>query len=186
MPRQQSSLLSRSEVMARHETAAIRRAWGEWLESLPWGHFVTLTFKYDTSSDAAVREFNRWVRRLEQRAQGPLGYFRVIEEGIGGLHHLHVLIGGTQSIGVSSVKASWPNGMSEVVVYKPHGGAARYVSKSLETGDYDLRLPTIWTACTGELSLLHNCCLRKKVCNVKYREGARVQKGSHTHSVSVR
>ena len=150
MPRHQSSLLSRSEVTARHERAATRAAWGEWLESLPWNHFATLTFKYDTSSDAAVREFNRWVRRLEQRAQGRLGYFRVIEAGSGRLLYLHVLIGGTQGLGVSSVKASWQNGMSEVVVYKPHGGATRYVCKGLETGEYDLRLPRTWTACTGE------------------------------------
>ena len=61
-----------------------RRAWGEWLSGFEWNHFATLTFTYQPRSEVAVREFRRWVRRLEQRAQRRINWFFVLERGSAG------------------------------------------------------------------------------------------------------
>lgn len=116
---------------------------GDWLDSLPWCHFATLTFGERHNEASARRAFARYVRRVEQRAQERCTWFAAFE-GLSEaeLPHVHALLNGTSRLGVDAVRSAWRGGIAEVRVYKASHGAAHYVAKHLgsERADYDFNL----------------------------------------------
>jgi hypothetical protein len=131
--------VGRDDLKLSHDA---RHAWGEWLGGFSWDHFATLTFVYDSQAEAALREFGRWIRRLEQRAQRRVSWFFALEPDSGGQLHIHVLLAGTDRVGVGGLRGAWLNGKSHIARYQSHGGAARYVTKFLgsKCAGYDLNL----------------------------------------------
>jgi hypothetical protein len=140
LPRGVSRFIDRDELIREALRLRTRRAWGDWLRQFPWDHFATLTFANAASLEDATRLFRRWVRHLEQRAQGSLDWFYVLERGAGGLLHIHSLTQGTGGLDAAALRHSWPGGRSDVSRYDPAKGATHYVSKWLggDSVDYDI------------------------------------------------
>ena len=130
-----------SIFLDRDEAAEVVRqlsgpvVWGEWLSEFSWDHFVTLTFRYPVSDEAATREVRRWIRRLEQRAQGRIGRFLVFETDAGGDIHVHAHLEGTSKLAEGHVRSTWRSGISEACPYDPNRGASHYVSKRMSSSD---------------------------------------------------
>ena len=119
----------------------VRTAWGDWLDGLPWDHYVTLTFGIKSGPDFARRTFDRWIRRLEQEAQTPVLWFVGFEDGkLFGRLHLHALTGNTSALPAEYMAKLWTPGWSRIVPYRPTLGAAHYVTKYVtkELLDYDI------------------------------------------------
>lgn len=130
-----------NEMEAAQQRKKVRRAWGEWLDGLPWDHYTTLTFGIKSGPDFARRAFGRWVRRLEQEAGLPLLWFVGFEDGrLLGRLHLHALVGNTRDLEPSYLSKVWTAGFSRIVPYKSKLGAAHYVTKYVtkELLDYDV------------------------------------------------
>lgn len=140
-----SRFLTAHEAATQVLTIQARKAWGDWLGTIPWDHWGTLTFAYAATEEMAAKQFRKWVRWVEQRVQGPVEWFYRVERGAGGRVHLHVLTKGTAAVGATGLIAAWQEGKSEVEGYSPRGGASRYVSKQLGEGAgyYDIHLPRI-------------------------------------------
>lgn len=120
----------------------LRYAWGEWLGPIPWSHFATLTFAREPTIEGALRQYRRWIRRLEQRAQRKVYSFRVAERSGGGILHYHALILGTDALSAPAIQLAWSAGRAQVSPYDASRGAAYYVSKDVATSpDYDVDLP---------------------------------------------
>ena len=133
------------ETQSRRESVAtLRKAWGEWLAEKEWDHFATLTFTHPNSSWAARREFRRWIRRLEQRAQRRVSWFFVAEKGAAETLHLHALVCGTRRLPDSMLADAWSNGRCDVSAYDRQRGAAHYLAKQIGglVMDYDMRRPS--------------------------------------------
>jgi hypothetical protein len=125
----------------RKRQQQLRRAWGEYLEGLPWDHYATLTFRRWSGEDFARRAFGSWARRLGQEAGMPLLWFVGFERGhqLGRLH-LHALLGNTRDISRCFLEKTWVSGFSHIVPYLPSHGAAYYVTKYVtkELLEYDV------------------------------------------------
>lgn len=119
-----------------------RKEYGEFLREMPWDFYTTLTFRLPIGCEAAVRRFNTWIRRLEQRAQGPVGWFRSVERGRSDLIHLHSLIEEPESLIISDLRDAWKWGRSDIQIYDPTREGAFYVAKDITNGraDWGIRL----------------------------------------------
>ena len=124
---------------------SVRKAWGDWVASMPWTHFATLTFANESSEARAKREFGRWIRWLEQRSRHPVGYVLAIERGRGGWLHLHALVD-CDDLSAATLRLTWHAGRSDVRDYDPKLAAAHYVTKEIAGSviDYDVRLQSHW------------------------------------------
>jgi hypothetical protein len=111
-------------------------AWGPFLHQFDWDHVATLTFRHSPSVDAAIREFLNWIRRLSKRTQCAIPWFCALERGHSGWLHHHVLMAGTASLTVETMRETWwtSGGISKIEVFDPARGAAWYVSKGVPGG----------------------------------------------------
>ena len=50
--------------------AAASKGWCEWLDSLEWDTYHTLTFKEDTAPEQGDKEFNRYIRFINEARWG--------------------------------------------------------------------------------------------------------------------
>lgn len=103
--------------------------WGEWIDEVQWNHFCTLTFAYEATVDGAKRQFLKFARRLDRRAQRAVEWFIVIERGPGGAVHVHSLLGATNQLENRTIAKQWHKGRSDVQRYEPGRGASYYVTK---------------------------------------------------------
>ena len=110
---------------------SVAQSWGEWLTRYEWDHYATLTFTYEPTVDQARRDFTRFRRRLEQRAQRAVQWFSAIETGQFGRRHMHALLQGTQGLAAEEVEAPWRSGIARVEPYDAKRGATYYVSKTI-------------------------------------------------------
>lgn len=102
---------------------------GDWLGQWNWTHFATLTFRYPASEASGRAQFLRWIRRLQQRSGGPVGWFYAFERGLGGSLHLHALV--EAHLPPKAVQATWSGGRAEVVPYDRDRGARYYIAKDI-------------------------------------------------------
>jgi hypothetical protein len=141
--------------------ASLRTAWGDFLTGAQaWSHYATLTFRprkvdppnkrrphgvhpnrwWNPNPDYAREQLQRFVKRLEQRTQGQVGYFWGTEHGrIGGRLHAHALLALGCELTHRQIEECWKKaGYARVL---PCAGAEPYVSKycSKEAADWDLR-----------------------------------------------
>ena len=127
---------------------AIGREYGTFLGRYAWAHYVTLTTRFPVSPAALRAEFDRFVRRLERVAQGPVSWSYTTEGGsFAERVHAHALLGGTERVTTAAIERLWPSGNTRVQVYDPAGGAAEYVSKDVgrepDYHDISRRLPPL-------------------------------------------
>lgn len=80
------------------DIGGLTEAYASYLGTMEWDYYVTLTFRYPVGSDFALRCAKQWVRRLEQRAQGPVDHFAKCEKGRSALNHIHALVAGPESL----------------------------------------------------------------------------------------
>jgi hypothetical protein len=114
---------------------------GDWLGKWNWTHFATLTFALSATEGSGRAQFLRWIRRLQQRSGGPVGWFYAFERGLGGSLHLHALL--EAPLPAKAAQAAWSAGRAEVVPYDRDRGARYYIAKDIWTSglDYDMHLP---------------------------------------------
>jgi hypothetical protein len=140
--------------------ATLRTAWADFLtDAQAWSHYATLTFRpraiapvnprrphgvypnrwWNPNPDYAREELRRFVRRIEQRTQGQVGYFWGTEHGrVGGRLHAHALLALGCELTYQRIKEAWKAGFARVL---PCAGAEPYVSKYCTKGaaDWDFR-----------------------------------------------
>jgi hypothetical protein len=112
----------------------LSQAYGNWLRTFDWSHWVTLTTSRTYSPDRLRKAFDEeFVRFATKTTQNPVQYFYAIEGGaLGDRPHLHALIAGTSQLECARLKAAWRHGQRvEVAVYVPHLGAAHYLAKEI-------------------------------------------------------
>jgi len=105
--------------------------WGDFLSSLRWTHFCTLTFEYEASVSSAFRSLKRFARRVGRKAQ--VRWFAVAERGVAGLVHLHVLLDVPGQLSPDHLVGEWRVGRVEVEEYDSSRGAGYYLAKGMGT-----------------------------------------------------
>lgn len=111
-----------------------RDEYANFLRQFDWQHFATFTAP-PPASERLVRSFHQTVRRLERVAQGPVRTFWVVEQGGGGVPHVHALLAGTRRLSCQEIAERWDLGHCDVQIYDPAQGAAYYLTKSLADED---------------------------------------------------
>lgn len=133
----ESGIASRRDV--------IKEVMGDWLGKLaPWDFFCTWTFSRRVNVDGAMYMGRRHLQWMERAAGVPTYGFLGTEKGdVGGLVHLHALIGNVAHLKPWCGKKfppakwgspccllhAWPCGYARVFPYDPVLGAKHYVSK---------------------------------------------------------
>ena len=134
-----STFLSKDEAARQRQLLETCHGWGVWVgRDFIWDHFVTLTFVHPKTEAAALVQFRRWLRRVEQRAKKGVGWFVVLERGAAGLLHLHVLLVHTDHLHAGAVGKAWRCGRVDVTPYDPSRGAAYYLTKDIGKAIVDL------------------------------------------------
>lgn len=121
----------------RRAPSITHRAWTTYLEGYTWSHIVTLTTDSVYSRARLVREFRRLVNRLGRISKFPSRFFYVIEKGAAGREHIHALLWSEVHLPNRVVEAQWRLGLTHVRRYDPPRNGAMYLSKELETVDFD-------------------------------------------------
>ena len=117
----------------RAELSLLRSGWGDFLERFHWSHFGTLTFRQERSQQSAVRDFRRWVRRVEQRSGGRVDWMFAVEPTYTGAAHVHCLLNTTKETTVEKLRDAWQAGFSKIVRYDRARGARHYLMKNVGT-----------------------------------------------------
>ena len=123
----------------------LKEAMGTWLGQLaPWDVFSTWTFSRPVQVAGAMFWARRHLRWLEKAAAQPVYGFVGVERGeVGGLLHVHALVGNVSHLrkycgarlapGQWARKCcmvhAWPCGHARILRYDPEQGASYYVSK---------------------------------------------------------
>src|SRR5688500_13131238 len=83
-----------------------------WLSRQSWQFFATYTFRVEVTLWPALAEFEtRYIQRLQQRSQCPIGYFAIVSRGARfGRIHLHALLSGTSTPRHNDVVGAWRAG----------------------------------------------------------------------------
>lgn len=106
---QQAAVFTDDEERREQERLKrVRWKWTEWLSSVEWSHWVTLTFGRKTGLFRAQWDFKRrWIRRLEQTAQNRVDWFAVYERDDYTRLHIHALIRGTDRLEPEELRRAW-------------------------------------------------------------------------------
>lgn len=116
--------------------------YSRWMRSREWDHKVDLTFAWHVSATTAERHFQVFVRRLQQRAQGPIDFFGGIERGdVNNRVHLHAVLHGTSQMEPEAISEAWGSGITIVETYDPNRDGVGYAGKRLAEMDSHLLLP---------------------------------------------
>jgi hypothetical protein len=121
-----------------------RKALGDWLSTLHWQFYATVTFSVPVSFALAESAAASWIRRLGARVYAWVAF----ERGqAGDLTHFHALIGGLPAsrrgglhegdhpnLVHTPLRALWGRGQIKVERFNPAGGAPWYCAKYPETG----------------------------------------------------
>lgn len=109
-------------------------AWAEFLASVPWQFFVTLTFdprkQFPVSGAAASREAFWWCNQTSRLVRRPLGWIYAPERGGSGQWHAHALIvGGPSTLTEAAGMCTARNGRIDIRQIHDVRGATLYASK---------------------------------------------------------
>jgi hypothetical protein len=132
------------EVRAAHMAMSALAGYSAWMKDYEWSHKIDLTFRYDAGLNTAEREFNAFVRRLEQHVRHAVYFFASIELGTAhGRAHIHAILSNTETVSAETIRSMWKVGRSEAAIYDSRRGAIRYAAKDLVRADASLliRLP---------------------------------------------
>lgn len=121
-----------AEARAREQDREVR-GWAQYLDRYSWDAFASLTFAQPRSPDGARRQFERWIRRVEQRVQDRVDWFLVVESSPAGVVHVHALCGARSRPDAREFQEAWTFGRAEVEAYDPGRGARFYLSRKIPT-----------------------------------------------------
>ncbi len=137
----------------------------------PWYWYLSLTFKYFVEQGYALRQFERFIRLINEKVHGKryrdndkgIPYLNAIEWQRRGVLHIHALLGGeSYKLGtpgyppMSLYNDIWrcgikknngeykfrPNGLNKIVQYDPRKGARHYLAKYVSKGgELDIFIP---------------------------------------------
>lgn len=120
------------EEKKRHsDQLKLRYALGRLLSDQPWEYFVTLTSKREWSPDTWGSLLRRWPRWLEQRTNGKVWCFWVLEKGAADRLHAHALVRGESRSLPFNIWYAWPGGFDGYRSYDPDQGGAWYLVKDI-------------------------------------------------------
>jgi hypothetical protein len=128
---------------------SLAESWREMLDRYRWSCYCTLTYDAAVHRDRCRRDFtDTFIRRLARFAQQPVPWFFAIQSARGADRpHIHALLGGTESLDVSQIAATWRFGYTRVRLYDRSRSASGYVSREILewSDDHDLsnRLPAL-------------------------------------------
>jgi hypothetical protein len=123
--------------------------WGRWQAENPPDHVVTLTYaKVPDHLQDVLKDFDRYIRWLEQAVGRKVGFFGAIERGERNARfHVHGGLRGTSQATLESVRLAWPHGFSSVDVFRPSSGGLEYIAKTLASGSGILLLRSETPTC---------------------------------------
>jgi hypothetical protein len=100
-----------------------------WIADRRWDAFATLTFENEVDEPTAAREFERYVRRLEQRSLGRVRYFAVAAKSPAfGRVHVHAVIGFRRQPSASARRRAWLAGIATIERFEAGRGGDRYIA----------------------------------------------------------
>ena len=108
----------------------------------PWPGFRGSVVAGLGCSVTALREFGRYVRRLEQRSRGRVRYFAVAAKSpVSGRVHVHAVMGFASRLPIAACGGAWRAGHSKVTRYDGGLGGGGYIARHLgiEGAEVDLR-----------------------------------------------
>lgn len=111
----------------------LEQAWFSLLSEFEWHHGATLTPRYARSEHALRVEFEtQFIRRVENKAQRPVGWFLAIEESPSGRLHIHSLLQGTEDLTTVQIEWAWNAGFSDVSPLRCAEAAISYALKEIK------------------------------------------------------
>lgn len=127
-------------VVSETQSPLLRREYGLFLSRYHWQFYFTLTFKHPADIWYGQEAFKRMIRRLEQRAESRVPWFRAFEWGLLGRLHVHGLLASEGLLTPSAITKAWKVGQTDVQLYDPERGAAYYVTKTVShpLEEYDI------------------------------------------------
>lgn len=108
---------------------ALIRESAQWIAERDWDGFATLTFESEVDEIAAAREFEKYVRRLEQRSGGSVSYFAVAAKSpVFARVHVHAVMGFKRLPPAIAVRKAWHAGLVKINRYEAGRGGNRYIA----------------------------------------------------------
>lgn len=135
--------------------SATRAAWIEFIKRYQYEWYLTLTFKFEVSPEHAVRQFNHFIRKINEQVYGRryrekkqgVHFVRVIENQQRGVIHFHSLIGGgSETLSRWELSRIWHsnNGIADIQPYDPSQRAIEYLTKTISKGgEIDIYHPSL-------------------------------------------
>lgn len=131
------------------EVESLQQAYSKWLAEYNWQWFCTLTFRDPPHPERAMKQFNYWIHRLNQRIFGRRYYKQhtgvywilALEYHKSGVIHFHALVGDTTDLNTKFSRVEARNlwyqqaGIGRVDPIDDRLGAVtNYVSKYISKG----------------------------------------------------
>ena len=100
-----------------------------WIADRSWHTFATLTFETEVDEPAAAKEFERYVRRMEQRSLGRVSYFAVAAKSpIFGRVHVHAVLAFRRHPTAIARRKAWLAGWAKFNRYDEGRGGHQYIA----------------------------------------------------------
>lgn len=127
------------------------RAWGEWIESMNWTYFCTLTTPYPLTLTGARFKMDKFIELIQGKTESKLSAFWVAETFKSSNYHVHALIAvPVFAIDQFELKNCWISSCgnskrgnlnkSQIDIYEKGKGAYLYTVKYLMRSDVDYEI----------------------------------------------
>lgn len=129
-----------------HYQTELAAAMGSFYARWRYDHFAVLTFDFEVDGDFALRETQKWIRRVERLGAGKAWYLATAEVGDEGRVHAHVLTANTAILPEALMSKVWHLGGTKIERCRDSVRAAHYVMKYAGTArllDYRDGLPLL-------------------------------------------
>ena len=131
MPTNQTTVIARP--IGRDGQPPLRdtlvRESARWIAERRWQVFATLTFESEVDEPSAATEFERYVRRMEQRSLGRVSYFAVAAKSpVFGRVHVHAVMGFRRRPPAMAYRKAWLAGLAKVNQYDERLGGHHYIA----------------------------------------------------------
>jgi hypothetical protein len=120
---------------------ALIRESARWIAERRWHTFATLTFETEVDEPTAAKEFERYVRRLEQRSLGWVSYFAVAAKSPAfGRVHLHAVLGFRRQPSAIAYRTAWLAGLAKINRYDEGRGGHQYIASHVPIPEAEILL----------------------------------------------
>jgi hypothetical protein len=123
--------LSLYQELSPAASRAVSDAYGRFFHQFAWDWFMTGTFSNQCSALTTRAAFQKYAEALEHAAGTTIFWVCIVETGVFGRFHQHVLIGNVQHLSRATWERRWRHGHARILRYDPGRGAAHYVTKHI-------------------------------------------------------